>query len=153
MSSRVRQQGMGYFMHPPDHPAHKYSVEIGCDRPLYERVYLSLLDAVHDRRVSDYVSQACLHFLDHYMQAQLPMEHERIQQWVVEVLHHYSGCCVDIHIPPPLCFQVKNLVISEPGGEHKRITDTHAGVCFVRQFYSGFTPTQEHWDNALRMGG
>ena len=155
---RVRAQGAGGFLNPPDHPAHTLSIETEGGSASLEYV----VDHP-DQFPAAAVARAKreLHAWDD--------TGDPDPEWVSQVLGYFRNSytntnpdrrCKYIHPnnlgPTRFIEEVDGLVADDHGEDAcprwtvdpvKNI-DRHAGVAFIRRFYPDFVPTREQFDTA-----
>jgi hypothetical protein len=128
--------GSGGFLDPPTHPHHTKSV-----RSSYGDTYtLSLESAAQAEWLNSATKAQAKGILSRWQP--LPLEDERTQAWILQVLGYFKNCYKGDG-PEPECWHAGNLKIDNYGSD-----DDHAGVHLIRKYYPEFVPTQEHWNNA-----
>lgn len=138
-TGRIRNQGMGGFLNPPNHPEHTQSVEGG-------GYSMSLSEAV--KPSSDWLKATTVKrakaLLDSW--EPLPINHEDTITWIHQILGYFKDCYKGNGENPWDTSNIRILPRKDP--MWFSWYDRHVGVHFIRMYYPEYKPTDNDFANA-----
>lgn len=146
---RIVNEGMGGFLCPPGHPMHHKSVETDLRRRPENRGRMCLTSAADCEWLDDATRSKARQILADWQP--LPLDSPKVREWVLQVLGYFRGCyCRGNGLQPEDWHAVNLLIVGvTPGLEPSDVTpDKHAGVHLIRKYYSDFTATDAHFEQA-----
>lgn len=140
---KIVSGSMGCFLEPPLHPTYSYEVISKYNRGNY--FSMSIDSATTCEWLDEETKKKAQDIMRTWKP--LPIEDERVRDWILQVLGYFRDCYADMTKPANIRWNASELKIIKHTFPDM-FSLRHAGVHHIRKYYPTYMPTREDFRQA-----